>query len=49
MPYAGQLVAAVRCESEKQRIENSELMLRTMWEELKRVAARFVDLGENPN
>jgi hypothetical protein len=38
------LVAAVRYESEKQRVENGELMLRTAWEELKRVSATLDDL-----
>jgi hypothetical protein len=39
IPAAGAFVSVVRYESEKQRIENSELMLRTAWEELKRVSA----------
>ena len=49
VPGAGPLVAAVRYESEKQRIENSELMLKTMWEELKRVSAILDDLREDPS
>jgi hypothetical protein len=49
VPGAGPLVAAVRYESEKQRIENSELMLKTMWEELKRVSAILDDLWEDPS
>src|ERR1700685_1970079 len=39
VPGAGSVVAAVRYESQKQRIENTELMLNTMWNELKRVSA----------
>ncbi len=41
LPGAGALVWAVRYESEKQRGENSELMLTTMWQELKRLSAEF--------
>lgn len=40
---ANEFVALVRYESEKQRFENSELMLRTAWEELKRVSATLDD------
>jgi hypothetical protein len=47
VPGAGPLVAAVRYESEKQRVENSELMLRTAWEELKRVSARLEDIEKD--
>lgn len=39
IPGAGPFVAAVRFESEKQRVENSQLMLNTAWEELKRVSS----------
>jgi len=48
VPGAGPLIAAVRYESEKQRIENSKLMLNTVWEELKRVSAILDDLREDP-
>lgn len=41
LPGAGPLVWAVRYESEKQRTENSELMVTTMWEELKRISFDF--------
>jgi len=47
VPGAGPLVAVVRYESEKQRVENSELMLRTAWEELKRVSASLKEFQEN--
>ncbi len=48
LPGAGSFVAAVRYESEKQRVENSELMLNTAWEELKRVSAILDDFFEDP-
>jgi hypothetical protein len=38
LPLAGPIVWAARYESEKQRAENSQLMLTTMWEELKRIS-----------
>src|SRR5665811_94818 len=39
VPGVEPFVSVIRRESEKQRLENSELMLRTAWEELKRVSA----------
>jgi hypothetical protein len=49
VPGAGPFIAAVRYESEKQRVENTELMLKTVWEELKRVSAMLDDfLGDAP-
>ena len=48
VPGAGPIIAAVRYESEKQRVENSKLMLNTMLEELKRVSAVLDDLREDP-
>jgi hypothetical protein len=48
VPGAGPLIAAVRYESEKQRIENSRLMLETAWEELKRVSAIVDVIQKNP-
>jgi hypothetical protein len=44
LPGAAPLVWAVRYESEKQRAENSELMLTTMWQELKRIAFAFEEM-----
>jgi hypothetical protein len=41
LPGAGPLVWAARYESEKQKGENSELMLTVMWQELKRHIADF--------
>ncbi len=41
LPLAGGVVALVRYESEKQKVENSELMLTTMWQELKRLSDKF--------
>jgi len=45
IPGAGRFVSIVRYESEKQRVENSELMLKTAWEELKRVSADLDNLS----
>lgn len=47
LPGAGPLVWAVRYESEKQRAENSDLMLRTAWQELKRVSFDFDKFRQN--
>jgi hypothetical protein len=48
LPGCGPLIAAVRYESEKQRIENSALMLQTAWEELKRISAILDDFIKDP-
>jgi hypothetical protein len=48
VPGAGPIVAAVRYESQKQQIENTELMLRTVWEELKRVSATLDQFARDP-
>ena len=48
VPGAGPFVALVRYESEKQRFENAELMLRTAWDELKRVSATLDDFLKDP-
>lgn len=47
IPGAGRFVSIVRYESEKQRVENSELMLKTAWEELKRVSADLDNLRQD--
>jgi hypothetical protein len=47
VPGAGPFIAAVRYESEKQKIENSELMLATTVEELKRVSANLDTLSKD--
>src|ERR1700722_9086181 len=39
VPGVGRVVAAVRYESERQRIENSETVINTLWEEGKRVSS----------
>jgi hypothetical protein len=41
LPGAAPLIWAVRYEAEKQRRENSELVITTMWEELKRLSFSF--------
>jgi len=46
MPGAGRIVAAVRYESEIQRIENSELMIKTLWEEGKRASSTLDSLRQ---
>ncbi len=46
LPGAGPIVWAVRYESEKQRNENSELMVTTMWAELKRISFDFEQFRE---
>ncbi len=45
---AESLVSVIRRNSEKERIENSDLMLRTAWEELKRVSASLDSLKQDP-
>ncbi|MFZ0913564.1 MAG: hypothetical protein WBQ76_11705 [Candidatus Korobacteraceae bacterium] len=47
VPGAGPVVALVRYESERQRAENSDLMLRTAWAELKRVSFDVENLRED--
>lgn len=47
LPGAGPIVRLIRYEKEKQSIENSVLMLKTLWEELKRVSANVEDLREH--
>src|SRR5208337_707904 len=46
VPGAGRIVAAVRYESEIQRIENSELMIKTLWEEGKRASSTLDSLRQ---
>jgi hypothetical protein len=48
VPGGRPLIAAVRYESEKQRIENSRLMLETVWQEFKRVSAIVDDFQKDP-
>jgi len=47
LPLAGPIVWATRYESEKQRAENSELMITPMWEELKRISFDFEQFRED--
>jgi hypothetical protein len=47
VPGAGPIVRLIRYEKEKQSIENSVLMLKTAWEELRRVSANVEDLREH--
>jgi hypothetical protein len=47
VPGAEPFVSVIRRESEKERTENSELMLRTAWGELKRVSADLGDLRQD--
>lgn len=46
LPGASPILKVVRYESEKQRIGNSELMLKTAWSELKRVCFDLERLGK---
>lgn len=46
LPGAGQIVRLIRLEKEKQSAENSALMLKVMWEELRRVSESLGDLHE---
>lgn len=46
LPGAGQIVRLIRHEKEKQNSENSVLMLRVAWEELKRISAEAEDLRQ---
>lgn len=41
IPGAGGLVSIIRTHAEKQRAENADLMLRTAWEELKRISFKI--------
>jgi len=49
VPGAGPFIALLRYESQKQRHENAELMLRTAWDELKRVSTTLDDFLKNPS